>query len=1034
MQRSRAVGQIKVEADRDSVPADGQTPVKLEIALWDPHGQPLAGDATVTVEASNGRLQLPGASSDEAGLAPRDLDRVMPRFQVLAKDGKATVWLLAPIEPQVVDVQVSAGAATAKGRITFISELREMIAVGLIDGVLRVDDKNPLRLSQARPDDGFEEQINSWSRESGDGKRSAALRSAFFLKGKVKGDALLTMAYDSDKPNRDRLFRDLDPERWYPVYGDASIVGFEARSNSRLYLRLDKNRHYLMYGDIATGDGFSQRFGQGDVASTQVRDLGQYNRAMTGVRGHIESDAGALDVFAADDNLRQVVEEFPGRGLSGPYTVSNSSHAVLGTERVEIITRDRYAPSRIVDVKMQSRFTDYTFEPFSGRILFNTPVRSLDEALNPVSVRITYEVDQGGENYWVYGANGQYRLNSLLEVGGSYVADENPLAPFKLASANTTLHFGERTWLRGEVARTQSALNSLGGNIYTIDPNATGEQVSGDAWRAEFGHRGDALNLLAWYGESDRNFNNPASSYLGGRKQAGLNSEWTPAGPSESQWWSLYAQGSWIEDTLTDAERTQAQAGVRLVPNEMLSLEIGANHVSEHDGNGLGNGLVVPGNLSAPYGVGVVAPGFGGGFYGGSANALNPGTGQTLYNTGAGWSTGYGSSVGNGLAGVPVEYTALRLAGQYRPTQRFDISAEVEQDLSETEHRRAALGLGWQVHDKTRMYGRYEWNTGLSTVATSEGVIDPVTGQRHPSPYETNAFVFGFDTEYMEGGTVFNEYRMYDSFGARQGQWASGLRNLWHVTPALTLQTGFEQLQVLDGQGQESTAATLAAEWRPDELWLVNGRLEWRRTDAISDVESVGGLPTQSWLSQGYDSWLSTFTVARKLNRDWTVLARNYYLLNDYDGDRQNSYEDRAQVGFAYRDTDTNRVNVLGKYEYWTRRDRSVSEWMQDDDLLSMSEGYDKHVASVHADWHPNRVWWLTGRVAGKRQTDYFQGESDQYTAYLAGMRATYDLSERWDLSAMGYQMWSPGGARQYALGAEVGYLLTSNLWLSAGY
>jgi len=1042
---SAAVDRIVVSVERDSLPADGQTPAVLEVTVLDRQGQPVSDGTVVTFEASNGRFQLPGASSDELGLLPRDLDQVMPGFQVTARDGKATVWLLAPIEPQQVKVRVSADGSVAEGAITFVPELRDMLAVGIVEGIVSFDRKNPLSLSQARPDDGFEDRILSWSRTSGDGKRTSALRTAFFLKGKVKGDALLTMAYDSDKPDRDRLFRDLDPERWYPVYGDASITGFEARSNSRLYLRLDKDRHYLMYGDVVTGDGFSQFMGQGNVASTQVRDLGQYNRSMTGVRGHLENARGSLDVFAADDNLRQVVEEFPGRGLSGPYTVSNSSHAILGSERVELIVRDRNAPSRIVSVRQMARFSDYSFEPFSGRILFTTPVPSVDERLNPVSVRVTYEVEQGGENFWIYGANGQYKLTNRFEIGGSYVKDENPLAPFELGSVNATVRFGERTWLRGEAARTRSAVNSIGGNIYTLDPlSASGQNVSGDAWRAEFGHQGNRLSLLGWYGESDTGFNNPASSYLGGRKQAGLDAQWVPGGGAVAEGqapaWMLYTQGSYIEDALSDADRGQIQAGVRFNLGQNLSLEIGGNHVSEHAGSGgWGNGLVVPGNLSAPYGVGVVSPGFGGGFFGGSMNALNPGTGQTLYNTGSSWSTGFGSWVGNGLAGVPVEYTALRLGMTWRPSPRWDIGGEVEQDISHSEHRRASLGTGFQVHDKTRLFGRYEWNTGLSSVATAEGVTDPVSGQTLPSPYESNALVFGLETEYMDGGTVFQEYRMYDAYSARQAQWASGVRNTWQLNENLSLQTGFEKLEVLDGQGQSSTAATLAAEWRPDDLWLVNGRLEWRRTDP--GEWSAQGLPTgdpdlpvASWLDESYDSWLSTVTVARKLSRDWTVLVRNYYLLNAFDSARADSYENRFQAGFAYRDTDTNRFNMLGKYEYWTRRDTTLADWRGQDDMFGLSDGYDKHILSLHADWHPHRVWWLNGRVAAKRQTDHFEGATDRFTAYLVGGRATYDFSERWDVSTMAYQMWSPGGSKQFAVGAELGYLLTENLWLSAGY
>lgn len=1029
-----AVDAIRMSVERDNIPADGQTPAVVKVELFDARGVRVTEDAVISVVTSGGILSIPGARSDEAGIAPADADIIEPGVQMVAKGGTATFHLKAPIEAQTVELQVLAGTQSVIGKIHFVPAVRDLIAAGLVDGVIGFNRRNPLSLGQARPNDGFEDTINSWSRISGDGKRQAALRTAFFVKGRVFNDSLLTMTYDSDKPERDRLFRDLDPERWYPVYGDSSIVGFEARSSSRLYVRLDKGRNYLMYGDVVTGDGFSQRFGQGEVASTRVRDLGQYNRGFTGLRGHAENDRGFIDGFASYDNLRQVVEEFPGRGLSGPYTVSNSAYAVLGSERVERIVRDRYAPGRIVEVQTLNRFADYNFEPFSGRILFNQPVPSVDADLNPVSVRITYEVEQGGEHFWLYGANGQYRLAPNLEVGASAVKDENPLAPFELYSANATLNLGPKSYLRGEYAYTDSMAGSLGGNIYTLQPTMSGEHVSGDAWRLEFGHKAARNELFAWYGESDRNFNNPASSFLGGRKQGGLGGLWWFG--RDAKRLALYGRGTWIEDDLTDASRKQAEAGLRWNVSQALTLEAGVNRVEEHAGDAVaGNGLAVPSQLTAPFGVGVVTPGFGGGFFGGSANSIMPGSGQTLYNTGSSWSGRYGSWVGNGLAGVPVEYTALRLGAQFRPSERLELNGEIEQDLSATEHRRAAVGASYRVHDRTRLYGRYEWNTGLSTVATDDSIVNPVTGARMPTPYQSDAFVFGLETEYMKDGSLFNEYRMYDSFGVRQSQIATGLRNQWRISPTLTMQTSAEHLQVLDGTGQESTAATVAADWRPTPLVFLSGRVEWRTTDAIDSGLPPANPATPGWMSEGYDSWLSTLSFGRKLSRDWTFLARNYYLLNDYAGSRPNSYENRFQIGFAYRDTDTNRFNVLTKYENWKRRDQVQRDWLPADLPFELSDGYDKQIFSLHADWHPNRVWWLSGHLAAKDQKDLFADRTDRFRAYLAGGRVTYALSERWDISGMGYRMWSPlDDTKQWAVGAEVGRMLTSNLWLSAGY
>lgn len=48
----------------------------------------------------------------------------------------------------------------------------------------------------------------------------------------------------------ERLFRDIEPGEYYPVYGDSSAKGFDAQSTSKLYVRLDKGRSFAMYGDL----------------------------------------------------------------------------------------------------------------------------------------------------------------------------------------------------------------------------------------------------------------------------------------------------------------------------------------------------------------------------------------------------------------------------------------------------------------------------------------------------------------------------------------------------------------------------------------------------------------------------------------------------------------------------------------------------------------------------------------------------------------------------------------------------------------
>ena len=97
-------------------------------------------------------------------------------------------------------------------------------------------------------------------------------------------------------------------------------------------MRLDNGRNYVLYGDFATGEGFSQQLGGTGVGSIKMRNLGQYNRSMTGIRTHREDEKGFLDGFVMRDSLRQAIEEYRGNGTSGPYAIANLN-AVENSEK-----------------------------------------------------------------------------------------------------------------------------------------------------------------------------------------------------------------------------------------------------------------------------------------------------------------------------------------------------------------------------------------------------------------------------------------------------------------------------------------------------------------------------------------------------------------------------------------------------------------------------------------------------------------------------------------------------------------------------
>jgi hypothetical protein len=990
-----AVGRLVVEVARDGVPADGQSPVLITVKLFGRKGEPLDAPAFITIEHSGGRVLLDGARTDEFGPRGLDADRATPGVQLRVEKGEARFQLLAPFEPQDVRLRITAGDQSAEGTISFVPEVREMVATGLLEGVINLRRGGQV-IEPVRNSDPFEREIRAWSREFSDGKANVAARAAFFLKGMVRGDVLLTAAYDSDKDTRARLLRDVRPEEFYPVYGDSSLKGFDARSSEKLYVRLDQNKNYLLYGDFETGAGFSQRSGGGAVAALQQRSLGNYNRSATGLRAHHESDRWVGNVFATRDTLRQVVEEFASQG-SGPYGLKN--YAVLeGSAKVEAVVRDRNQPSRILSATPLSFGIDYSYEPFSGRIILNTFLPSVDANLNPVSLRVSYEVDQGGESFWVGGVDGQVKLGGGVELGGSLVDDTNPLAAYRLASANASWRLGDKTLVVAEVARSTSEVNTNPANGANT-PGLVGQAgtVPGDAWRVEAVHEGETVQARGFVGRSDPEFNNPAAPLQGGRAEAHGRADYKLTDDVK-----LFGEGLRSEDLNAGGGlRKAAQVGVNARLSDRITVEVGLRKVSETDGT-------VQPTLGSPFAstdglTGSVATGSGGGAVGFGNQLIDPATGIAVINPGAFVPTTGGTANASSLGS-----TSVRLGLGWRATDKLSLGGEVEHDVAGDARRRFALGADYQLAEGTKLYGRYEHQTGYtSPYALTEGT--PAAADR-----QSDVFVFGISTTYLKETQLFSEYRMRDALSARDLQLASGVRNVWNVAPGWRVSTAAENVRVLSGDAADTQAIALGVDYTADPLWKGSSRVELRRAGDLASTPA----------NDRFDTVLWQLTGARKMNRDWTLLARNYLLQTTYAA-RGDVWQDRIQVGAAYRDTDTNRVNALGKYEYRIESDESGAEPLK----------FRSHLVSMHADWHPTRPWWFTGRAAALWRTDLFEGGvNDSFKGVLLSGRSVWDVTEHWDLGVMASVMAGQGGARQNAFGVEAGYLLQQNLWLSAGY
>jgi large repetitive protein len=514
--------------------ADGRTPVLIQINVVDAKGTAVSARTPVTLEANGARWQV------------EDIDPTEPGVQTFINGGQAQLALLPPLNPGDTLIRVSSGVIKTDYKVAFLPELRPMIAVGVVEGMIQLRNPSLTGVFAANRTDGFEEELRSLSR--GNDERRVGGHAAFFLKGKVRGEYLLTLAYDSDKGGKDPLFRDIRPEEFYPVYGDSSIKGFDAQSTRRLYLRVDKEKSYLLWGDFNT------------ASTNPAQQLSQYQRTLSGLRHHYESDWLTVDSFASKDSLRQVVKELPANGTSGPFDIG-LTQALPNSEKIEVLVRDRFQPAQIVKTQLLVRFIDYTFEPLTGRILLRGPQASVDALLNPISLRITVEVDQGGDRFWVYGANVRARITEKISLGAGMVVNKNPVPENfeRMVNVNATVQLADRTAIHAEVAQTQKV---------------SGE--NGNAARLEFNHETEQLAVRAIVAKTTADFDNPSSVTRPGVIDSAIKLAYklTPQV-------LLQAEGLISREAASQTQRTGVLAQIQYSMTDQTKFEVGARHRTE---------------------------------------------------------------------------------------------------------------------------------------------------------------------------------------------------------------------------------------------------------------------------------------------------------------------------------------------------------------------------------------------------------------------------------------------------------------------
>ena len=410
---------------------------------------------------------------------------------------------------------------------------------GLVEGRVDFRSKSDGALG-GYPRDRFMDALGDVAFDSDSGKTTGGARGALFGTGEVGNLGSLTLRYDTQADPDRRFMRDIRPDDGYDVWGDASLLEFGARSRSRLYARFDRGESFAMFGDLST-------------PRSEAQQLGAFDRSVNGAMGRVEAGALEFSGFASRGTSHQQIDEIAGMGVSGPYALSRAD-AVMNSERVELVTRDRSQPARILNRVPMTRFVDYTVEAFTGRLLFRRPVPSLDSDLNPVFVRVTYETESVGDDYWL--AGGRAALHAgRLHVGGSFARDDDPAHARDLASVDARFAPLPGVTLVAEFARTDSARGGL-------------ENGNTDAKRAELTAVRGGANLRAWALRVDSGFDNASAGVSPGREELGGTARFAVGAKT-----ALFATALRTRDIVTEGQRQGIDAGVSQAMGKYLTAE-----------------------------------------------------------------------------------------------------------------------------------------------------------------------------------------------------------------------------------------------------------------------------------------------------------------------------------------------------------------------------------------------------------------------------------------------------------------------------
>ena len=801
---------------------------------------------------------------------------------------------------------------------------------------------------------------------------------AFYLNGKVSQNWHLTASADTregpvkdlfnnflDK-TPDELFRRINPDYYYPSFGDDGTVQETAPTMGKFYVKASHGQDYGMWGNF--------------TANYVDNDLAHVNRGLYGADAHFGSEPTtsfgerrlSVDGFAAQPGTLPSYESFLGTG--GSIYFLHHQDILEGSESVTIEVRDK-ASNIVTGVVNLRPNVDYTIDYIQGRVLLSEPLSASasDNLLVRTSglggdesflvVRYEYTPGLDSLSQMAVGGQGSYWVNSFVKVGMTANSNDGDTAG-TLGAADVTLRKSANSWLKVQAGRTTGLLspslqsNDGGFNFQGPDDQSFASSKAG-AYRADMsiglsdfiqGHDG---RFQFYEQKIDAGYTAPGQMTIKDTEQYGGIIKM----PVTTRL-SLVAKGDQrTEDQGLATRAVELDLSYRLT--NRWSFSAGARDDMRKD-----NSPVVPLTQEQGERTDAVA--------------------QVKFSPSDTWSAYVFGQDTIATSGGRPDNSRVGLGGSYRLTKRFKIDGEASDgDLGPG----GKIGTTFLYSDRTSLYLNYSLENERTD--NDELIQSGSWGN----------LVSGVKTRLSDSSSIYAEERYQTGAGQSGLTHATGInlvtKERWNFGGSgefgnlFDSETGAEIRRkaagIHIGYGLTKIQFSSAIEFRRDDV---------EQPDLTRTIETV---------------LLLRNNFKYQLSPSWRVLGKlDYSISNSTLGDFSTGGYTEGVVGYAYRPVRNDRLNALVKYTYFYNVPTADQLGAQGTATQFLQKS---HIAALDVTYDLTANWSVGGKYAyriGEASLDLVQPTFFDDTAQLAVLRVDWQFRKQWDALAEVRQLGLP--------------------------